>query len=128
MPRQARPGRARRANGPIAAARMFEAIERLEFRRLLTATIVGNPTIFPTIQAAVDAASAGATINVTTGNYAETVSVFKKLTIKGAQAGIDGRSNARGANESIVTGADAGGGIFTTAFKIGASDVVIDGF
>ena len=128
MPRQARSGRAHRAESARTSQRFHEAIERLEFRRLLTATIVGNPTVFPTIQAAVDAAPDGATINVTAGNYAETVSIFKKLTIKGAQAGIDGRSNARGVSESIVTGADAGGGIFTTAFRIGASDVVLDGF
>src|SRR4051794_38471752 len=86
----------------------IQTLEQLETRRFLAAHIVGNATNFATIQAAVDAASAGQTVTVDPGNYPETVSIFKQLTVKGAQAGNDGRSNARGTGESIVTGADGG--------------------
>src|SRR5579871_1918556 len=84
----------------------FNSIERLEGRRLLAAHIVGSSTVYATIQAAVDAASPGATITVDAGNYPELVGINKSLTIKGAQAGIDARSNARAAsgNESVVSG------------------------
>jgi hypothetical protein len=104
-----------------------ERFEALEPRRLLAAHIVGNPTSYATIQAAVDAAVAGATITVDPGVYAEGVAIFKPLTLRGAQAGVDGRSNARGVSESIVTGVDTGAGI-SLAFKIGVDNVVLDGF
>ena len=104
-----------------------KALEILEERRLLAAHIVGNATVYSTIQAAVDAAVAGQTITVDSGTYPEQVSIFKQLTIKGAQTGVDARSNVRGTGESIVSGANSGGK-FTSAFKIGANDVVIDGF
>ena len=93
--------------------------ETLECRRHLAAHIVGNSTSYATIQAAVNAAAAGATINVDAGTYDETVTVSKSLTIRGAQAGVDAR-NARGA-ESIVYATQ-------TVFNITANDVTIDGF
>ena len=101
----------------------------LEPRRFFAAHIVGDATVYATIQAAVDAASPGAIIDVDAGVYAETVSVFTPMTIRGARTGVDGRSNTRGgAGETIVSGADAGGGIFTSAFRIGADGVTLDGF
>src|SRR5881628_1493668 len=79
-------------------------LERLETRSLLAAHIAGDPTVYATIQAAVDAALAGSTINVDAGSYAEQVSIFKPLTLNGARAGADARSNTRlsggGAGES----------------------------
>src|SRR5437660_1798423 len=69
--------------------------EPLERRVLLAAHIVGSQTVYPTIQAAVTAASAGATINVDAGTYPELVTVNKTLTINGAMANVDARSNAR---------------------------------
>src|SRR5256885_9483556 len=102
--------------------------ELLERRRFLAAHITGNPTVYATIQDAVDAAVAGNTITVDAGTYPEQVVIFKQLTIQGAQAGVDGRSNARGTSESIVTGLDLGGGVRSYAFRISASNVVIDGF
>jgi len=98
-------------------------VESLENRQLLAAHIAGNSTVYSTIQAAVDAALAGAVINVDAGTYPELVAVGKSLTIRGAQAGVDARSNARGVNESITTGT-AG----SSSFYIVANDVTIDGF
>ena len=70
---------------------------------------------FTTIQEAVDAASAGDTILIAPGTYAETVTVNKLLTILGPNAGIPG-SDPRGA-EAIVDG-----GIY-----VHADGVTIDG-
>src|SRR5437016_1142603 len=76
--------------------------EKIESRQLLAAHL-GSQT-FATIQAAVDAASAGATITVDAGTYNELVTVNKTLTLKGARAGVDARDGSRGFGESIVRG------------------------
>ena len=55
-----------------------------------------------TIQAAIDAASPGDTINVATGTYNEDVTVNKSLTLNGAQAGVDARG--RSTSESEIVG------------------------
>ena len=104
------------------AGKLWRAIEPLERRALLAAHIVGSPTVYSTIQAAVNAASAGSTINVDAGAYPELVTIGKSLTLRGAQAGMDGRLNPRrsGANESIVTGSGAGTNV-TSAFYINGS-------
>jgi hypothetical protein len=111
--------------------RKNRGIETLENRRMLAAHIVGNSTVYSTIQAAVDAALSGAVITVDAGSYKESVVIGKSLTIKGAQAGVDARSNTRlsGATsaESVITGAGSGTSV-TPAFKIIANDVTIDGF
>ncbi len=70
-------------------------VELLEQRQLLAAHIVGNASVFSTIQAAVDAATPGATITVDPGTYSEMVWIGKSLTLCGAQAGVDARSNLR---------------------------------
>ena len=57
---------------------------------------------YGTIQAAVNAASAGDTIVLAAGNYDELVTVDKDVTIKGPNAGVDG-AGTRGA-EAIVDG------------------------
>ena len=93
--------------------------ESFENRSYLAAHIVGSTTVYSTIQSAVDAAAPGATINVDAGTYAETVTISKPLTLRGAQAGTDGRST-RGA-ESIIYNTP-------TDIKILANDVTIDGF
>lgn len=105
------------------------SVQSLEPRRLLAAHIVGNPTVYATIQAAVDAAPVGATINVDAGVYEEMVTVFKTLTIRGAQVGVDARSNVRvGANESIVRGFLTATSQRSPSFDIRADNVVLDGF
>jgi nitrous oxidase accessory protein NosD len=107
----------------------LDVLEALERRELLAAHIVGSAINYATIQAAVDAASPGATINVDAGTYAELVTITKSLTLRGAQAGIDTRSNKRpAANESIINGQLFSTSLRTGAFRVLASDVTIDGF
>ena len=74
-----------------------------------------------TIGQAVVNASAGDTIMVAAGTYAESVTVDKSLTLDGAQAGHPGsaaRASAPAA-ESVVTGGN---------IDVEASDVTVDGF
>ncbi|GAB5471039.1 MAG: hypothetical protein Kilf2KO_40690 [Rhodospirillales bacterium] len=77
-------------------------IQRLEFDDQ-TILVVGEGG-FETIQAAVDAATVGDTILVSSGLYEEVVTVDKQVTILGAQAGVDGDDAGRGTGESIVDG------------------------
>jgi hypothetical protein len=120
-----------RKRAPFASRKKqnFRNFETLEPRVLLAAHIVGSSVVYSTIQAAVSAASTGAVINVDAGTYPELVTVNKTLTIRGAQAGVDARSNARqgGTGESIVTGKSVSDGT-SSGFYIAANDVVIDGF
>src|SRR4051812_5856108 len=85
-----------RAHGRAARATKGPSLlEQLECRQMLAAHIIGDPTVYATIQAAVDAATAGAVINIYAGSYSEQVSINKHLPLRGAQAGIDARSNLR---------------------------------
>ncbi|HWE00903.1 MAG TPA: NPCBM/NEW2 domain-containing protein, partial [Tepidisphaeraceae bacterium] len=106
------------------------AIEAMESRILLAAHIPGDATAYETIQAAVNAAAPGAVIDVDAGTYAERVTINKSLTILGAQAGVDARSNPRqaGIGESIVTGAALTDGSISCGFHVTANDVTIEGF
>ncbi|MGN6726332.1 MAG: NPCBM/NEW2 domain-containing protein [Tepidisphaeraceae bacterium] len=103
-------------------------VELIEPRQLLAAHIAGSSTAYATIQAAVNAASAGATITVDAGTYAEKVVISKSLTLQGAQAGVDapGRVNG-GGSESVVSGA-VSSGVHSCGFYVTASNVTIDGF
>ena len=87
---------------------------------MFAAHIVGNTASYATIQAAVNAALPGATINVDAGTYNETVTVNKSLTIRGAEAGVDARTRT-GKSETIVYATQ-------TVFNITANDVTVDGF
>jgi hypothetical protein len=81
-----------------------------------------NPT-FPTIQPAVTAAPAGATVYVCAGTYTGPVTISKKLRLLGAQYGRDARTGrTTTAQESVVTSPGAG-------FTVGAVDgLTVDGF
>src|SRR4051794_12480622 len=120
-----------RSSPSVRAAAFRTAFELLEGRQLLAAHIVGNSTTFPSIQAAVDAASPNAIINVDAGTYSERVTINKTLTVRGAQAGVDARGNGRlygpVAAETILNGYDTGAGR-SPSFIIKANDVTIDGF
>jgi hypothetical protein len=70
-----------RAGQTANARRRFEA---LEGRQLLTVTIDGSPTIYNTIQQAINAAVAGNTVRVGAGTYAENVLVNKSISVVGA--------------------------------------------
>ena len=114
-----------------SASRPWQPLER---RDLYAAQIVGSTASYATIQAAVNAAAPGAVINVSAGTYAEKVTITKPgLTIRGPQAGVDARGNARAAaiaagKEAVLTGATVGTNTVSCIFYVNADDVTIDGF
>ena len=67
----------RKLNSPRASL-----VEPLENRQMLAAHIVNDPTVYLTIQLAVDQALPGATITVDSGTYEELVTINKPLTLK----------------------------------------------
>lgn len=79
---------------------------------------------FNAIQPAITAASPGDTIMVCAGTYPGNLVLSKKLTLSGAQAGMDARG--RVGSESIVTPLVAA--IRTLELQIGSAGSVIDGF
>jgi hypothetical protein len=110
------------------SGRSHVGIETLVGRQLYTATVVGCSTVYPTIQAAVNAAPVGGTVRVAAGTYNEMVTINKSLTVQGAQAGVDARSSCRGRGESVVDGYAISPTSQSSAFYVTANDVTIDGF
>src|SRR5690242_5355782 len=91
-------------------------IEAVERRQMLSAHVAGSSTVYPTIQAAVDAAPVGGTVTVDPGSYQELIVIDTPgLTVQGAQANVDARATERGA-ESIVRGTDVGNGLRSSSF------------
>lgn len=76
----------------------------------------GDPACYDTIQAAIDAATAGDTINVASGTYNEKLTVNKPITLQGA-----------GSSTTIVDGASLGEAILVSISNP-ADDITIDGF
>jgi hypothetical protein len=83
--------------------------------------ICNVPSQYPTIQAAVDAASCG-TVKVAPGTYAGSVTIARSLTLNGARAGQDARSRRAG-GESVISGSGS-----SPAITVNADNVTIDGF
>jgi len=82
------------------------------------------PTDYPTIQAAVDAAKAGATIQVLAGAYFEQVSIAKNLSIVGAGADATiirapAATRRNRAHETVIV--DIFGGAAVTMTRIGVA-------
>jgi hypothetical protein len=73
-------------------------------------------TVSNSIQAAINAASPGGTVDVVPGTYDESVTVNKSVTVDGPNAGLDGASTARGP-EAVVT----------SGLQIVADNVTVDG-
>ena len=102
-------------------------LERLEDRTVPAAHIVGDATVYPTIQSAVNAANPGATVTVDPGLYNETVTINKAgLTLEGAQFNVDGSSASRTGSATTESVVEGPGG--DTAFVVAANDVTINGF
>jgi parallel beta-helix repeat protein len=113
----------RRSHRCRRPANPFErrAAEVLESRVLLSATLFVDPastkpSVFHTIQAAVNAASSGSTIKVAPAVYDEDVTVSKPLTILGGQVQLRGETGP-----STVEFQSAG-------FTVSANNVTINGF
>jgi hypothetical protein len=83
-----------------------------------------NPA-YPTISAAVAAASSGDTIKVCPGTYLENVVLAKRLTLLGAQEGVDARGRAS-PDESVVTPLVAT--TRTLELQTGSAASIINGF
>jgi hypothetical protein len=84
------------------------------------ASFIAPGTTTPLVQRAIDAATAGFTLNVEGGTYTENVTVNKAVTIRGANFGNEGCGSRE--DESIVAGG------IGTAFNIISNGVTIDGF
>jgi hypothetical protein len=91
-----------------------------------TNSYIAPATTRPLLQRAIDFASAGFTVNVAEGTYAENMIVNKSLAILGPKATVSGCDLSRGTGEAIVVPGvnDVNGEVF----HVTSSDVTIKGF
>jgi len=88
-----------------------------------------TPGLYPTIQAAINAASAGDVIRVCAGTYNEEVVINKAITLNGAKQGVDPRPSVAstrtigGLDETIIVAQKN-----KKVIDIQADGVIIDGF
>lgn len=88
------------------------------------AGLIFGTTAFSTIQSAVTFATAGDTINVAAGNYAENVVIGKALHLLGAQSNVTPIAGGRAGGESVI---NLVGGT-TIGMQLNASGVEVNGF
>ena len=88
------------------------------FSATASAADIYVPTNYSTIQAAINAASDGDTINVAAGTYTETVAANKQVTLLGANHDIDPAGSTDRGGESVIVG----------QVTITADDATINGF
>ena len=79
--------------------------------------IINVPADYPTIQAAINAASPGDIINVAAGTYPGNVNIDRAITLNGANAGVSPCSGTRTAETKVMG-----------AFTIAANNITINGF
>jgi Domain of unknown function (DUF4347)/RTX calcium-binding nonapeptide repeat (4 copies) len=88
--------------GASNAIAPFHPMSLAAWRHHLATLSVGADETYTTIQAAIDASSDGDTIEVQAGTYAELLSIYKSITLRGPNAGINATGSARNP-EAIIT-------------------------
>ncbi|RJP61959.1 MAG: hypothetical protein C4541_00805, partial [Candidatus Auribacter fodinae] len=103
----------------VTGALLGNAVFGVDFAvfSLATGEFLVDPAL--TIQAAVDAAAPGDTVNVRAAVYTESVTVGKSLNLLGPNAGVNPNTEARSA-EAVIQGA-------STPITVAADEVTIDG-
>lgn len=91
-------------------------------------TALAVPAIFPTIQAGVNAATAGNVVVVSAGTYIEDVIIDKPLTLQGANANIAYGAPERGAESIILPASSAQTPVRLTPTGVAPDNVTINGF
>ncbi len=89
-------------------------------------SFIAPATTSPSIQRAVDLASAGFSVNVGEGIFAENIIVNKSLSILGPKSTINGCDLSRGTAEAIIV--PAVHDVYGEIFHVTSSDVTIKGF
>jgi hypothetical protein len=80
---------------------------------------------FTTIQSGINAVSAGGTVTVAAGTYAEDIVVNKPVSLLGAQAGVQATGSTRAGGESVIAGTGTSSSFVVT---VQADNVAVDGF